>query len=71
MIALSYDKPKQNGNVWPRQTCPAFMPRRDAALTQCWYCKYADFQLGATKALEVGVCRWPNAAGGTRGEEIR
>lgn len=71
MIALPYDKPKQNGSVWPRESCPAFTPRENAALTQCWYCQYADFQLGATRALEVGVCRWPKSTGKTRGEEAR
>lgn len=68
---LLYDKPKQNGNILPERCCAAFTPRKDAALTQCWYCKYADFHLGTAQPLEVGVCRWPREkTGAEKGEEI-
>lgn len=54
--------PNAQGNVWPKQVCPAFIPRDDTpvGLEQCWYCCHADFHLGKPKALEVGVCDWPN-----------
>ena len=53
--------PNSEGNVWPKQVCPAFIPRVDApnGLWQCWYCVYADFHLDKPKALEVGICYWP------------
>lgn len=53
--------PNKEGNVWPRQYCPAFTPRRDSSeeLTECWYCVYADFHLKNAKPLEVGICYWP------------
>lgn len=53
------DKPNKDGNVWPGQLCPAFTPRENAAMIECWYCKYADFHLNQPKALEVGVCCFP------------
>lgn len=54
--------PNSGGNVWPRQSCPAFTPR-DSAVTpmpECWYCVYADFHLDKPRALDVGICEWPN-----------
>lgn len=53
--------PNAEGNVWPKQSCPAFEPRVGACkeLGQCWYCKYADFHLDRPRALDVGVCYWP------------
>ncbi|MBU3194860.1 hypothetical protein [Clostridium algidicarnis] len=55
------DKPNKDGNVWPKQTCPAFTSRESAAvgIYECWYCKYADFHLEKPKPLDVGVCRFP------------
>lgn len=53
--------PNAEGNVWPKQVCPAFEPRDNTpnGLRQCWYCRYADFHLDKPKALDVGVCYWP------------
>ena len=53
--------PNVEGNVWPKQNCPAFEPREGAlvGIIQCWYCRYADFHLGRPRALDVGVCYWP------------
>lgn len=51
--------PNSGGNVWPRQSCPAFTPRSGAALNECWYCVYADFHLDRPRALDVGICEWP------------
>ena len=53
--------PNTEGNVWPKQVCPAFEVRTNAQveLRQCWYCRYADFHLDKPRALEVGVCYWP------------
>lgn len=53
--------PNADGNIWPKQSCPAFEPRERAVLglSQCWYCRYADFHLEKPKALEVGICNWP------------
>lgn len=53
--------PNADGNIWPKQVCPAFIPREGTPLDirQCWYCRHADFHLGSQKALEVGVCYWP------------
>lgn len=53
------DAPNRDGNVWPRQRCPAFTPRYDGALNECWYCVYADFHLTMARALDVGVCYYP------------
>ena len=54
-------EPKRKGSVWPRQRCPAFTPRRSASPKQaeCWFCRYADFNLTEPVALEVGICCWP------------
>ena len=52
--------PNAGGNVWPRQHCPAFTPRGGAAEQSCWYCIYADFHLDKPRALDVGICNWPN-----------
>ncbi|MPN40746.1 hypothetical protein SDC9_188285 [bioreactor metagenome] len=53
--------PNAEGNVWPGQCCPAFEPRTNAlfGLRQCWYCRYADFHLDKSRALDGGVCYWP------------
>lgn len=53
--------PNTEGNVWPKQVCPAFEVRASAQveLRQCWYCRYADFHLDKPRALDVGVCCWP------------
>jgi len=52
--------PNSGGNVWPAQSCPAFTARGGAAEETCWYCVYADFHLGSARALDVGVCEWPD-----------
>lgn len=51
--------PNSGGNVWPYQYCPAFVGRGGAPEKQCWYCVYADFHLDKPRALEVGICEWP------------
>ncbi|WP_313525212.1 hypothetical protein [Anaerotignum sp.] len=51
--------PNAEGNVWPKQVCPAFTPRDVAVESTCWYCVYADFHLDKPRCLEVGVCYWP------------
>lgn len=55
--------PKPGGSVWPRQSCPAFTPRKERLPIdggQCWFCRYADFRLKCPVALEVGICCWPD-----------
>ena len=55
--------PKPGGSVWPRQSCPAFLPRKAYLLvdgSQCWFCRYADFHLTCSVALEVGICCYPD-----------
>lgn len=54
--------PNSDSNVWPKQVCPAFIPRHDTinGLRQCWYCIHADFHLDKPRALDVGVCYWPD-----------
>lgn len=58
---LPLEAPNSEGNIWPKQSCPAFEPREGYAkeLQECWYCKYADFHLDKSRALDVGVCYWP------------
>jgi len=51
--------PNPEGNVWPRQSCPAFTPRTGGLEKTCWYCVYADFHLNKPRALDVGVCYYP------------
>lgn len=51
--------PNREGNVWPNQSCPAFIPRIGAVEKTCWYCGYADFHLNKPRALDVGVCYYP------------
>lgn len=53
--------PNIDGNVWPNQVCPAFESRKDApdGIKECWYCRCADFHLDKSKALDVGICCWP------------
>lgn len=55
-------EPPIEQNVLPRQCCPAFLPREGAlpGERECWFCAYADFHLDKPKALEVGICRYPN-----------
>jgi hypothetical protein len=55
------EKPNSDGNVWQRQVCPAFTPRDNTTLKECFYCKYADFHLDKPKPLEVGVCYFPKS----------
>jgi len=57
----SLTAPNSEGNVWPKQSCPAFEPREStvAGQCECWYCRHADFHLGKPRALEVGICCWP------------
>lgn len=50
--------PNAGGNVWPKQSCPAFTPRGCAAEKTCWYCVFADFHLDRVRALDVGICNW-------------
>ena len=57
--------PNAGGNVWPGQHCPAFAARGCAAEETCWYCAYADFHLDRPRALDVGVCEWPEKTFGT------
>lgn len=55
--------PRLGGNVWPRQSCPAFAPRKGHLPIdgkQCWFCCYADFHLKCEAALEVGICCYPD-----------
>lgn len=56
-----FTAPNSEGNIWPKQVCPAFIPRSGAPLDvrQCWYCRHADFHLGMPRSLDVGVCYWP------------
>lgn len=58
----NYEIPNKGGNVWPQDICPAYTERDGAieALKGCWYCTYADFHLKEERALDVGVCKWPN-----------
>ncbi len=53
--------PNAEGNVWPKQVCPAFEPRAGTpeGLQQCWYCRCADFHLDKPRSLDVGICCWP------------
>lgn len=57
-----FDSPQANKNVWPHQYCPAFDKRRTSfhAAPECFYCKYADFHIEQSIALDVGICCYPN-----------
>lgn len=59
--------PNPGGNVWPKQSCPAFTPRGDAIENNCWFCIYADFHLDKPRALDVGICNWPEKLPEMRG----
>ena len=51
--------PKPGGGVWPRQSCPRFVPGKEHLPTdgiQCRFCRYADFHLKCPMALDVGIC---------------
>lgn len=54
-------EPPRDQNVLPSQRCPAFLPREGAlpGERECWFCAYADFHLDRIKALDVGICRYP------------
>lgn len=57
------DAPPVGQNILPEQVCPRWQPRTTvmmAAFRECWNCRYADFHLDRKKALEVGVCEYPN-----------
>lgn len=56
------DIPNRGGNVWPNQICPAFYPRKETCDFEkgCWYCRHADFHLNKERALDVGICCWPD-----------
>ncbi|MCI8740412.1 MAG: hypothetical protein HFG10_09930 [Oscillibacter sp.] len=57
----AFSKPRTGYSVWPGQSCPAFT-RRVVRLGEsggCWFCRYANFHLRESVALEVGVCCWP------------
>ena len=56
---LPLETPNADGNVWPKQCCPAFIPRKGSFSKECWYCCHADFHLDKAKALEVGICCYP------------
>ncbi len=60
-INKALSAPNALGNVWPKQYCPAFIPRigQSPEAKECWYCRHADFHLDKPRALEVGVCYWP------------
>jgi len=57
-----HDIPNKCGNVWPEDCCPAYTARKGAIdiLKGCWYCQYADFQLKEERALDIGICKWPD-----------
>ncbi len=57
------DAPTPGGNILPEQVCPCWQPRTTvmmAAFRECWNCRYADFHLDRSRALDVGVCEYPN-----------
>ena len=56
-----FEVPNKNGNVLPEDLCPEYTPREGAieSLKGCWYCRYADFHLKEERALEIGICKWP------------
>lgn len=64
---MPLEKPNSDGNVWPRQTCPAFTPREGTTLKECFCCQYADFHLDRQRTLDVGVCYFPRNVGMKRG----
>lgn len=51
------DAPRKDGNVWPHQRCPAFVPRGGAVVKECKSCAYANFNSGESNASDVGMCR--------------
>lgn len=59
--AMTLSAPNAEGNVLPKEVCPAFQSRVDTpeGIRQCWYCRYADFHIDKPRSLEVGVCYWP------------
>lgn len=54
-----FTAPNTGGNIWPEQSCPAYLPREYAIEKTCWYCAHADFHLEQHRALDVGICCWP------------
>lgn len=57
-----FEAPQSNKNIWPHQYCPAFVKRHTSfhSAPECFYCKYADFHIEQTVALDVGICCYPN-----------
>ena len=64
---MPLEKPNSDGNVWQRQVCPAFTPREDTILKECFCCQYADFHQDKQKPLDVGVCYFPKIVFAKRG----
>lgn len=56
-----FKSPNKGGNVLPCQICPAFYRRQGVPESEagCWYCKHADFHLNKERALDIGICEWP------------
>ena len=56
-----FDRPRCRQSVWPHQVCPKYQERGNSLAVEptCYFCKYADFHLNETVALEVGICCWP------------
>lgn len=52
---------RTGGEVYPDFCCACFAPRKSLVppTRECWFCRYADFQLKEEKALEIGFCCWP------------
>ena len=48
-------------NILPRDVCPRYAARSCCIITgkECWFCKFADFNLHEEKSLEVGKCCYP------------
>ena len=57
------DCPSVGKTIASHQKCPAFVAR-DGALPnekECWFCKYADFQLNKPHSAEFGICKYPTS----------
>ena len=48
--------------IGPRDVCSFYEPRDKCivVMKECWYCRYADFQLDKPNTLEFGICCYPN-----------
>lgn len=57
-----FDAPQSGKTVRPLQCCSAFEVRRShlPPIQDCFYCRYAEFDLCAPEAPETGVCRYPH-----------